>query len=162
MLCQHCKKNIATYNYISIVNNQKFATHLCDSCYANLYGDLNSKATGDILAGLFGESDNTQKTCPVCGSTYEDYENSGLLGCASCYDVFKSELIPSIMRIQGKINHVGKVGVNNDELGLHRRLKSLQEDLERALKNKNYIQASVLNSVIDQVKKRLYGGKNDN
>lgn len=160
MLCQHCKKNDATVNYVEIINGDKFESHLCAHCYATLYGELNSKTNNDIWAGLFGSPVQKQKVCPVCGLSYADYERIGLLGCASCYDVFKEELIPSIRRIQGRVEHVGKVGKNNDEFGLHRRLKSLQEQLECALKEKRYIDASKLNKRIDDIKKAIYGGGN--
>ncbi|MBD5632398.1 MAG: hypothetical protein HDP34_04135 [Clostridia bacterium] len=161
MLCQHCKKNAATVNYVEIINGDKFESHLCAHCYAELYGELNSKANADIWAGLFGSSAPRKKVCPVCGTSYSDYERTGLLGCASCYDVFKEELIPSIRRIQGKVEHVGKIGKNNDEFGLHRRLKTLQEELEVALREKRYVDAGRLNKRIDEISKSLHGGEKD-
>lgn len=161
MLCQHCKKNPATVNYVEIINGEKFESHLCAACYADMYGELNSKSNGDIWAGLFGSSAPQEKICPVCGTSYSDYERTGLLGCASCYDVFKEELIPSIRRIQGKEVHVGKVGKNNDEHGLHRRLKTLQEQLETALRERRFDDAGKLNRQINEITKTLYGGGNN-
>ena len=161
MLCQHCKKNTANINYVEKVNGNKFECHLCSACYAELYGELNDKVNNDIWAGLFGSSVAETKICPVCGTTYDDYERTGLLGCTSCYDVFKEELIPSIMRIQGKIEHVGKVGNNLDALGLHRRLNSLQEQLEKALREKRFSVADALNRQINSIKKILKGNKYD-
>lgn len=161
MLCQHCKKNTATVNYVEIINGDRFESHLCASCYADLYGELNAKTNGDIWAGLFGSPAPRKKVCPVCGASYEDYERTGLLGCASCYDVFKEELIPSIRRIQGKVEHVGKVEKNTDAFGLHRRLKSLQEELETALREKRYNDAGQLNARIREITKKLYGEGNN-
>ena len=158
MLCQHCKKNTATVNYVEIINGDKFESHLCQMCYSELCGELNSKTNNDIWAELFGTGTQPAKVCPVCGTRYSDYERTGLLGCASCYDVFKEELIPSIQRIQGKVNHVGKAAKNNDEYGLHRRLKSLQEQLENALKERRYNEANRLNQQIKEINKNLYGG----
>lgn len=160
MLCQRCKHNEATVNYVEIVNGNKFESHLCPYCYAELYGELNSKSAGDIWAGLFGDSAPAKKVCPVCGLSYADYERTGLLGCASCYDVFKDELIPSIRRIQGKVKHVGKAADNRDEFGLHRKLKSLQEKLETALREKRYYDAGKLNAEIKEISKLIYGGGN--
>lgn len=157
MLCQHCKKNRATVD----LSDGEFESHLCGACYAALFGDLHSKANADLWAGLFGTSAPRLKVCPVCGLSYVDYERTGLLGCASCYDVFKEELIPSIRRIQGKVNHVGKVETNNDELGLHRRLKSLQSRLEEALREKRFEEAGRLNKQISEITKKLYGGDSD-
>ncbi len=158
MICQHCKKNTATLNYVEIINGKKFESHLCEYCYAELYGDLASKANNDLWAGLFGDGPERVKKCPVCGTTYSDYERTGLLGCASCYDVFKEDLLPSIRRIQGKVTHVGKTGENNDEFGLHRKLKILQEELEKALREKRYLDADRLNKQIKEINVKLYGG----
>ena len=161
MLCQHCKKNPATFSYVEIINGAKFESHLCDSCYADLVGDLGSKANNDLWAGLFGEPSVKEKKCTVCGTRYSDYERTGLLGCPNCYDMFREELLPSIRRIQGKVDHVGKAAKNNDDLGLHRRLKSLQEQLEQALKERRYAEAGRLNNQIAEINKTLYGGGED-
>ncbi len=160
MLCQRCKKNAATENYVEIINGEKFESHLCAICSSELYGELHSKMSENVCAWLFGSS-APKKVCPVCGTTYADYERSGLLGCASCYDVFKEELLPAIKAIQGKVEHVGKVETNNDDLGLHRRLKSLQVQLEAALREKRYVDAGKLNKRIYEINKILYGGEND-
>ena len=63
--------------------------------------------------------------------------------------------------MHGKIKHVGKVGKNNDELGLHRRLKTLQEELEIALRDKKFFEAGRLNKQIDEIKKTLNGGESN-
>ena len=160
MLCQHCKKNPAVVNYFEIVNGNKFEYHLCAFCYADLYGELNNKVNNSVWAGLFANPMPRKKVCPVCHTTFADFERTGLLGCTSCYDVFKEELIPSILRIHGKVEHIGKVGKNMDELGLHRRLKSLQEQLETALRAKNFQEADRLNRQINAIKKTLHGGGN--
>ncbi len=160
MLCQHCKKNPAVVNYIEKINGNKFEYHLCAFCYADLYGELNSKVNNDVWAGLFSSPAPRKKICPVCRTTFADFERQGLLGCTSCYDVFKEELLPSILRIHGKVDHIGKVGKNMDELGLHRQLKVLQEKLESALRVKNYKEADRLNKQINAIKKTIHGGGN--
>lgn len=158
MLCQNCKKNTATFNYVEIIGGKKFESHLCGPCYYELFGDVASKADNSLWTGLFGEPSEEEKKCPVCGAKYSDYERTGLLGCPNCYDIFREELIPSIRRIQGKVTHVGKTENNNDELGLHRRLKTLQEQLERALKERRYGEAGRLNTEINRINAALYGG----
>ena len=160
MLCQRCKKNIATEIVLEEINGEKFESRLCAKCSSELYGGLHTKMNDDVCAWLFGSS-APKKTCPVCGTSYADYKSTGLLGCASCYDVFKEELLPAIDRIHGKTRHVGRVGANNDDHGLYRRLKALQEQLEVALRNKQYAEAGRLNKRIDEITKALYGGGND-
>lgn len=160
MLCQQCKKNPATEEYVEIINGEKYESHLCAQCAKELYAGLKFKVGGEVCAWLFGSA-QPKKVCPVCGTTYADYERSGLLGCASCYDVFKEELLPAIRAIHGKTEHVGKVGNNNDELGLHRSLKTLQEQLEVALREKRYMEAGRLNKRINEINKVLFGGESN-
>ena len=157
MLCQHCKKREAVIDYAGIRNGKKFAFRLCQICYTEILGNSLSNA---VLSGLLGKSVRRMRACPVCGTTIEDYERTGLVGCASCYDVFKEELMPSILRIHGRAEHIGKAGNNNDELGLHRRLKTLQEQLEEAIRERRYGEADRLNRQINSIKKTLHGGGN--
>ena len=107
MLCQRCKKNPAAVNYFEMVNGKKFEYHLCAFCYADLYGELNNTANNTAWANLFSSPMPLKKYRPVCHTSFADFETTGLLGCTSCYDVFKEELIPSILRIQGKVEHIG-------------------------------------------------------
>ncbi len=69
--------------------------------------------------------------------------------------------MPAISAIHGKTEHVGKVGANRDEKGLHRKLKSLQTQLENALREKRFNEAGKLNKSIYEISKELYGGKKD-
>lgn len=158
MKCQHCGKNEATVSYVEIINGKKSEFRLCAECYSELYGSFGAKVNNDIFAGLFGSSQSKVKVCPVCRTTYADYERTGLLGCTSCYDVFKEELMNSIERLQGGAVHIGKVPQNVDEFGLHRKLKSLQEELENALRDKRFKDAGRLNKEINLIKKKINGG----
>ena len=155
MLCQRCKKNTATYHNVEIIDGKRFESHLCNICHTAF-----PEADSGLYGWMFG-TPKKLKVCPVCGTSFADYERTGLLGCASCYDVFKEELLPLIRQmqdIQGEVQHVGKVGSNNDEHGLYRRLKTLQEQLEAALREKNFAEAGRLNKRIDEITKTLYGG----
>ncbi|MDE6585794.1 MAG: hypothetical protein K2K80_03840 [Clostridia bacterium] len=161
MLCQRCKKNVATKLSVEIIDGERFESFICDRCSLELGGEfINADFNDNACAWLFGSS-APRKACPVCGTTYADYEKTGLLGCPSCYDVFKEELLPAIDAIHGKVVHIGKVGTNKDEMGLHRRLKSLQEQLELAMKEKRFVDAGMLNRRIREISKILYGGGNE-
>lgn len=101
MLCQRCKKNQATVSCVEEINGKKIGYNLCRECYTEMFGSFSSAVNNDILAGLFGQpAKRHARICPVCGTVYSDFERTGLLGCASCYDVFKEELMPYIERIQ--------------------------------------------------------------
>ncbi len=141
------------------LNGEKVGYALCASCYAEMFGSINS-ANSDIMAGLLGQPQRKRlHTCPVCGMAYSEFERTGLLGCAACYDVFKEELMPYVRRIQGKTEHVGKVGLNVGEQELTRTLSRLQEELEQAVRDGKYAVAARINDRISDVRKRMASGE---
>ena len=156
MLCERCGKNPATVSYMEEINGNKVGYNLCEKCYSEFFGSFNSSVDNDILAGLIGQSPRKRiRSCPVCGASYSDFERTGLLGCAACYDVFKEELMPYIERIQGRVVHVGKVGQDAREQDLTRKLSRLQEELELAVRERRYADAQRINLKISEVRKRM-------
>lgn len=115
MLCQKCKAKEANTHVKSVVNGEYEEYMLCSDCakemgYTNLWCDMNSDFNS-ILGSFFSNalparSETTR--CPVCGSTYHDIAKSGQVGCANCYELFLTELMPSIRRIHGNTTHCGK------------------------------------------------------
>ncbi len=158
MLCQYCKKNPVTVSYTENINGKKSEFRLCSECYLKICGEADEKLK-DVFS-FFDMPKRRVKSCAVCGTTYADYERTGLLGCASCYDMFKDELIPSVLKIQGKTEHVGKRGGKQDDLLLNVKLKNLQGRLEQALRDKRFGEADALNRQIAGIKKTLGGGGN--
>ena len=160
MLCQRCKKNQATVNHVEEIKGKKIGYNLCRACYTELFGSINSAAGNDMLSGLIAQpARRRMRNCPVCGMAYSDFERTGLLGCATCYDVFKEELMPYIERIQGKVVHVGKVGQDAREQDLTRKLSRLQEELELAVRERRYPDAERINLKISEVRKLMSDGE---
>ena len=158
MLCQKCKKRIATINHTETINGESCSINLCEQCFKDTYGQFEENIADAILNGLFGEPVREQKICPGCGLRFSDYERSGLLGCPSCYDVFHEELMPFIARIQGKTRHVGKEGgAYSSEHDYLRNLQILQGSLERALKRGDYAEAGRINERMKALKKSRGG-----
>jgi protein arginine kinase activator len=56
--------------------------------------------------------------CPFCGGTSDEYMQTGLVGCAKCYDFFRAELDPHIERLQGGTTHEGKVPPAGGKYGI--------------------------------------------
>ena len=116
MLCQKCNLKEANTYVKRIINGKVSEYHLCNEC-AEKMGYSNMMSTGfkdfsNLLGGLFGEPSNDSlmqiKRCPCCGNSISDIINSGKVGCAECYSVFKRELMPSIKKIHGNTVHCGK------------------------------------------------------
>ncbi|MCD8295202.1 MAG: hypothetical protein LUE27_08180 [Clostridia bacterium] len=158
MLCQRCKKNQATVDYKEIIGDKVFEYHLCPACYQEMFGGLNA-TNADILTDLLSPRvRKTEKRCPVCGTSYSEYQRTGLLGCPSCYDAFKTELMPAIEHLQGHTEHVGKANTNADKSGYHRKLSQLQEQLEEAIRNKEFMKANDIYEQINAINAELNPG----
>ena len=122
MLCQKCKAKEANTHVKSVVNGEYEEYMLCSDCakemgYTNLWSDMHSDFNS-ILGSFFSNAlpARSQATrCATCGSTYHDISKSGQVGCANCYELFLSELMPSIRRIHGNTTHCGKIPVNSVE-----------------------------------------------
>lgn len=81
-------------------------------------------------------------SCPVCGTTIDDFRRTGLLGCAECYRVFRDEVLVAVRRVQGEGCHRGKVPATKAEkYALMRRQQKLKEMLEEAMRQGRYAEA---------------------
>jgi protein arginine kinase activator len=99
--------------------------------------------------------EDMKRTCPQCGTTFEEFAQTAAFGCAHCYEVFADLLEPVLRRMHGvtKRNSSGGVGaegpalrVNNedddpqtqlefivrDEIEMELQLALLEEDYEKA------------------------------
>jgi len=83
---------------------------LCETCAGNseriLFGDSGLLLT-DALKTLATECSasenerNRTKVCPVCGNTIDEVEQGGMVGCSTCYTVFKAEVDRVIRELHG-------------------------------------------------------------
>lgn len=128
MLCQNCGKNEANVRYTQIVNGVKKEMILCEDCarklgignfkmrmplhFSNLLGNLFEDYDEGLLPSFIKEN---SRECDSCGTLYDDFINTGLLGCADCYDMFEDRLDPMLKNIQGNTKHIGRKPLNINE-----------------------------------------------
>ncbi len=144
MLCERCKQNGATVQYTYTVNGKGVSYSLCTECYNQLSG-----ATTPLYSDFFFpmgnypsmSPKNPRKVCDLCGYTAERIHKEGRVGCARCYRTFREELSGMIARIHGNKQHTGNA--QSEESA-----PTLQELLEKAIKEENYEQAAVLRDKI--------------
>ncbi len=133
MLCEKCKKNVATFHYTEVVNGVKNEHHLCSECAANTdvsyYSNVfdNNMQFTRLLSGILGSqgflSDDeetdpaTQVQCPNCKMKYGEFIKNSSFGCPECYDVFGPLITDKIKKIQGSDRHVGKKPMAYSEEG---------------------------------------------
>ena len=156
VVCQNCKKRPATVNFIETVGGETVALHLCEQCYKYKYGEFESTAMGAMLNGLFGEPEQpVKKVCKVCGMRFEDYERTGLLGCAGCYEAFRAPLTETVRSLHGSILHRGKRPVRLGAEERYDRLMAdtarraaLREEMEQAMREHDYARAGELRRLL--------------
>ena len=162
MLCQKCKKNEATAHYTEIINGKRQEMYLCSECAAkqnmNVFGDLPS-LFGSMF---FGEPKHRRlatgsvRSCPKCGMTLEEIADSGMLGCAECYNAFSEELAPYLTRIHGRATHVGRIPKSaGGELKLRSELNEARESLKKAIDAQEFEQAAKLRDRIKELSEKL-------
>ncbi|MBP3300516.1 MAG: UvrB/UvrC motif-containing protein [Clostridia bacterium] len=154
MLCENCKKNTATTYFKQTVNGKTREVFLCSECAAKMgLGDTFShfgnfgfglSAMSDLLGGF---SAPAAQTCPTCGITLNEVSQSGMMGCADCYDTFRDYLRRLLPRISGNKTHCGKVP-HAAEQPKEAEIPLLKKRLEEAIKTENFEEATVLRDKI--------------
>lgn len=161
MLCQECKQRQATTHVKTIINGQISEQILCSECAKKMgVGSMFSSMTmdfnnflGSFLAGGL-PSRSTATRCSGCGSSFGDIARTGKVGCATCYDEFFDELLPTIRRIHGNTEHIGKTGIAYEKVAdpVISPLEQAQKDLEKAIAEQEFERAAELRDKIKELK----------
>lgn len=177
MQCQICHVRQATVHFTNIVNNQKVEMHLCEQC-ANEKGQLGFAfpiSINGLIAGLLGfdvnnenNGINTQDSylrampkalrCEKCGMTIDEFLKIGKLGCSNCYTAFEEKLNPLIRRLQGSIEHNGKVpGKLSKTMSVTKEIAKLKDLLNKAIEKEEYEKAAEIRDRIKSLEVGLNG-----
>ncbi|MEP6777651.1 MAG: UvrB/UvrC motif-containing protein, partial [Chthoniobacterales bacterium] len=113
-------------------------------------------ALADLLLGI-GAAEEIEKgassqKCPICGFTQADFKKTGRLGCSACYVTF-SEALGNLLKAMHKgTEHVGKLPERaHREMELSDRMRTLTENLQKAVAEENYESAASLRDQIKQL-----------
>ena len=83
--------------------------------------------------------------CPGCGMTYQQFRNSGKLGCPKCYDTFRAPLEKTLRQIHQNNKHTGKIpNTSAVEIKKKKKYEELKKQLSDAVKNEEYELAAKL------------------
>ena len=157
MLCEKCLKRQATVHMHQIINGQKTEMHLCQECAGQSDSPLSFEQFLQGLMSVFGSiSENvsplkteTKYRCPVCGLSYEDFKQTGRVGCAECYQTFRREMDPILKNIHGSNRHDGKYPHKAGAGLLNRRkIDKLRLELSKAIEEEQYENAARLRDQI--------------
>ena len=162
MLCEICKKRQATVRYRENINGKVTEKFLCADCAKSSgYYDKMSMFEpsfinpAEFITSVFEPQRVQRVVCKGCGTTSEDFRETGYLGCSECYRTFADLVMPMVRRVQGGVQHVGK-SPSKPTAGLTEREK-LELKLKQAVENEEYEEAA---RIRDQIKALKEDGKN--
>lgn len=167
MICEICKKNEANVYITKVINGMKQELRICDKCAREKEGfgieENISFSTPfsfqNILSGLMDYVNKpsevtrvSELVCKNCGTTYNDFKKTGLLGCSECYQNFSNTLNPVIKRVQGNVEHVGKIPKKlGKDIMERKRLTKLKEELQKAIASEEYEKAARIRDEIREI-----------
>ena len=163
-VCERCNKP-ATVHLTEISNGKRTEIHLCDACAHEAgYVQQAHVPINELLNQFLKAHANVSETqvtrCPDCGMTWQEFKDTGLLGCPKDYQLFENQLQGVIERAQqGGNHHTGKetqklteapADKTNEAVRLRQQeLHKLKKELARAVEDEKYETAA---KIRDQIK----------
>ena len=135
--------------------------NLCEACSKEKgVQDPTSFALADLLLGI-GAAEEIEKgaparKCAVCGFSQADFKKTGRLGCSECYVTFAEGLWSLLKAMHKGTEHVGKSPERAQRtIALSQQMRSLTENLQKAVAEENYETAASLRDQIKQLENEL-------
>ena len=145
MLCEECGIRQAEVMVTTVVNGESTTRHLCRDCLKKYQAGEMQAVLAAVLAAMAQKQKSPDITCPRCGETYAQFQKSGMLGCAECYQAFRKELTPLITRVQGRAQHAGRrPPVSEEEQARETKMEELRSRMEAAVAEENFEEAARL------------------
>lgn len=159
MKCDRCDKS-ATIHLTEIRGGQSLELHLCQHCAVESgYLQQAHLSMNDLLNELVKpkgiRSQRNALVCPDCGMKWQEFKDTGLLGCSKDYEIFADQLRGVIENAQcGATRHTGKslaapVATEESVRLRQAEVNRLKKDLTKALEQESYEEAA---SLRDQIK----------
>jgi protein arginine kinase activator len=111
--CERCNKP-ATVHMTEISGGKPHDVHLCDACaqeagYVQQTHIPINELLNQFLKTHAQVSDAPTTRCADCGMSWQEFKDTGLLGCSKDYELFLNQLSGVIERAQnGATHHTGK------------------------------------------------------
>lgn len=164
MICDACKKNEATVRMIAVIDGVKTERHLCGECVEKHKRQMRAEGMQSMLSAIISGARRagTQHPglhCSHCGLSYDEFRKTSRLGCAQCYQDFRTQLKPLLARIHGRTEHAGRMPEHVDEtLKRDSRLEQLRREMEVAVACEDFEQAAILRDELRTLTSTCEGG----
>ena len=155
--CEKCDRE-ATVHLTEIADGQKVERHLCEECAAaegiTIKAQLPiSQLLEELVLQSAAGKELSELRCDVCGITFLEFRQNGLLGCPNDYQAFENVLIPLLERAhEGASVHAGKVPSNAaDKERRQNELLQLRGRLKEAVAGEDYELAAQIRDRIKEL-----------
>ena len=169
MLCQNCGQNVANVKYTQIINGEKRQMNLCQICAKKLGIDdisfnMPSIDFSNFLGSMFDENISDffptlikpeTLLCDKCGSSYEDFSETGKFGCDECYNTFTNKIDKLLKNIHGVNRHVGRMSKNAHEIEQEKGKKNINEETQGKQDKLEVTENSKLKELRERLKKEI-------
>jgi len=133
----------------SFINGQVKTVHLCAQCAAkrNKPVIVPGFSFSDFMSAFYEPVQTEEVVCGNCGMTLTDFQRTGRLGCANCYKVFESRVLPVLKGIHMNEKHTGKRPGESVALEMEEKTENdlkkqkLTKDLRLAISSENFEEA---------------------
>jgi len=141
-----------------IQGGHKVEKHLCEHCAASEGITIKanvpiSQLLEDFILQTASGDSSSDLSCEVCGLTYTEFREKGVLGCPNDYDAFGEQLEGLMAQAQqGATEHVGKIPRHSggDQKRINAVLR-LRAQLRGAIAAEDYERAAALRDEIKEI-----------
>lgn len=169
MKCQKCGINIANHHKITEINGERFEEHLCSNCAREGgHEKLSLFNVGELFNSFIEPFETRTKKlyCENCLTTFDEFLDTGFVGCEHCYVNFKPQMDNILKEMQAGTIHKGRRlelkhqqnFENAQTLGeksKQTQITLLQEKLKQAVQEERYEDAASLKKQLDALKEGM-------
>lgn len=169
MLCEKCKKKIASVHITQYINGKKNEQHLCEDCARGEkisiefpkipFYNLNELLGAFLNQPITANEEINEAICPNCHNSYNVIAKQGRVGCSECYSYFSSFLEPALRKIHGANLHRGKIPRQmGAAFHMSRELDDLKLQLRLAVEKEAYEKAAEIRDRIKELENSIEKG----
>lgn len=157
MICDACNKNEATVRLVAVIDGVKTERHLCTDCVEKQKQRMRAEGMQSMLSAIISgarraSSQRSNLRCSYCGLSYDEFRKTSRLGCAQCYQDFRTQLKPVLQRLHGATQHVGRVPEQVDEaLKRSNQIDRLRREMEIAVACEDFENAAQIRDELRQM-----------
>lgn len=171
--CEACGEETASIHLLRVVDGAVTHTHLCPGCAEEMAEQADGLAlvlaVPSVLRNLARQVPGGEQIgdrvrvemdgfCPVCGTTLSDLRESGLLGCANCYQVFSTHLERTLPEGIELTEHLGKIPQRGPETdNLRHEIMRLERMLRELVECERFEEAAGVRDRLSELGQRLEG-----